>query len=319
MVEYDFSLILLAVVFFTIVVYLASHILGNLTSTVVGVGSVALGSMAASPGYEMDLQENNIQSTQPSIDPLAISGGNSVSGGKAAPVLDIAEHSEKYDSYEDVSQLDGEDPGYLKKIKNVVIDGNNLLYFLKECSGKSEGQPKSYMKHLEHAIGTASKTFTKKQVFFVMKDPSNDKQRIAALSDMGHDATTDYKQAFRDYSEKILKKYPNVRIVIAYGNTKSRDDYACIYLAELLEKSMLLTRDRFRDMKDTAATDSEGLSFKVYGKSHKKYEKMLSRNAMPIIGKWSIQDKLIGYARIKSGDNVIYKTKQGRHVLFIKI
>jgi hypothetical protein len=315
MVEYDFSSILLAVLFFTVVVYLVTHILANLTPAKVGVTAVVMNSMVAS---QEDDEANEIDTVYHDAGVANhVSGGTSnvtenVSGGGEISIVPV---SERYDFYEDVTLLDGIDRDFSKSIKNVVVDGNNLLYYLKDLDKKSTG---SYMKHLEHAIKVASGLFKKKAIFFVMKDPANDTQRNAALSDMGYETNVDYKQAFREYSEKILKKHPSVRIVIAYGDAKARDDYACIYLAELLDNAALLTRDRYRDVQNTAG--AEDLQFKVYGKAHKKFEKLMSRQAMPVIGNWSFRNKLVGYAAVENKSHAgLYKLKkENMHVLLEK-
>ena len=311
MVHYDFTVVLLAVFFLTVVVLVATHIIANLTrekSTAIGLVTAAAVA-ASSSAVEEDEEETN-------HDVVSVPGAPVAVVGSAEPLnVKIDPHNDRYNVYEDVNTLEEIDTKFIKKIKNVVIDGNNLLYFLKEISSNPS---KSYMKHLEHAIKKAAAIFPKKAVFFVMKDPDQPHHKKQALEDMGFDESADFKVAFKEYSEKIITKYPNVRIVVVYGDSKARDDFGAVYLAELLDKSMLLSRDLYRDINKTASTDMSVTKFITYGKSHKKIDDLVKSRAMPNIGNWSFADKLIGFARIKTGDTAIYKTKKGGRVMLIK-
>lgn len=325
MVQYDFTSILLAVFFFTVVVMVATHIIANLTrpKTAVTAGFLAAAAAASSASQTFNKGENTVAYTggdggtgDNPDDNDTIGTEMKVWGSGNIVDIKIEPHTDRYNVYEDITTLEELDKTFMKGIKNVVIDGNNFLYFLKEISKNKEG--KTYMKHLEHAIKKAAAIFPKKAVFFVMKDPNQDHQKRQALEDMGFDLDTDYKQAFREYSEKIVKKHPNVRIVVVYGDSKARDDFGAVYLAELLPKSMLLSRDLYRDVDKTAGTDMNITSFITYGKTHKKIDSLLKSKAMPNIGKWSLADKLIGFARIKTGETAIYKTKKGGRVMLIR-
>lgn len=321
MVEYDFPTILIAVLFFTIVAYLATHMLSNLNAAAkLGVPAVLLAASAASTNVIKDEEEEDADVDVDDVSASALTSDVGVSGGKDSIDVNsvkIVPHTERYNVYEDVNTLEEEDKKLLKKVKNIVIDGNNFLYFLKEISPNKEG--KTYMKHLEHAIKKAVSVFPKKDIFFVMKDPNNEYQMKQALEDMGFDATADYRTSFKEYSEKIVTKYPKVRIVVAYGESKARDDFAAVYLAELLNNSILLSRDLYRDVDKTAGTDMNKTTLVTYGKSHKKFDLLMKSKALPNIGKWSLADKLVGFARIKSGNTSLYKTKNNGRVLLIRL
>jgi hypothetical protein len=309
MVEYDFTVILLAVFFFTVVVLVATHIIANLTRPKSVVPMALVAAATAISAAAKDDEEQDVTDTTGVV---GVTGSGEAEGKIE---VKIEPHTDRYNVYEDVTTLEELDKKYLKSIKNVVIDGNNFLYFLKEISN---GGSKTYMKHLEHAIKKAAAIFPKKAIFFVMKDPNNEQHKKQALEDMGFDENTEYKQAFKEYSEKIIKKFPNVRIVVVYGDSKARDDFGAVYLAELLPKSMLLSRDLYRDVNKTAGTDMEATKFITYGKAHKKIDALVSSKAMPNIGNWSFADKLVGFARIKTGETCVYKTKKGGRVMLIR-
>lgn len=323
MVEYDFFTVLLAVFFFTVVVLIATHIIANLTRPKQLATAVLTAAAAAASSTSTNSNGNSNQSGMIGgpIQAAAVTGSGedtdcSVLGGSIdVKTIKIDPHTDRYNVYEDVTTLEEQDKKYLKSVKNVVIDGNNLLYFMKEISTAAS---KTYMKHLEAAIKKAASIFSKKAVFFVMKDPNNEQHKKQALEDMGFSPDADFKESFKEYSEKIIKKYPNIRIVVVYGDSKARDDFGAVYLAELLPKSMLLSRDLYRDVNKTAGTDMEATTFITYGKAHKKIDALVKSKAMPNIGNWSFADKLVGFARIKTGETAVYKTKKGGRVMLIK-
>ena len=169
------------------------------------------------------------------------------------------------DEYADPDLLIEHDAQYLDKVKNIVIDGNNFLYFFM-------GSDNNYEKYLIAALDYCAENF-KQNVFFVIKDLKIDFN-------------------LKDYAKR------NLRIVVAQGEAKARDDYLTLHIAESLPgKTIILTRDRYRDIHNITA--SEPTSYKVYGKAHVKYNKMFDTGGnFATVGRWTVAQNIMGYAFI---------------------
>ena len=192
-------------------------------------------------------------------------------------LTDSANQSNGYDEYADPDLLIEHDANYLNNVKNIVIDGNNFLYYLM-------GSDNNYEKYLIEALDYCSKNF-KQNVFFVIKDLKIDFN-------------------LKDYA------IDNLRIVVAQGEAKARDDYLVLHIAESLPgKTIILTRDRYRDIHNITA--SEPVSYTVYGKAHVKYNKMFDTNGnFATVGRWTVAAGLMGYASIPDKALGVWTRKQ---------
>jgi hypothetical protein len=326
--ELEPELVIVLIIIFTVVAYLLSYLLANdLSANDIAVPIIA-------SAIALDRTNTTEPNTLTRLDPETgsaiieeestfISGNadNTISGGGKSihksdnPSKYKIIRSSNYDEYEDEALYEGIDKTFVKKAKYVIVDGNNLIYYY--------GVGNSYISSIKKSVELVSKIFPRKIIMFVLKDPETEKQKESAIKDMGQPHITNYSVAFRTFSEEYLKKYPKVKIIIAYNEVKSRDDFAVIYLADLLDDSIVLTRDRFTDLKETSMSNTTDIGFKVFGKSHAKYEKILKKKKFPTIGRWSIKNKLLGYVRTKSDKSLVMKKRTnknsiaGEHVLLI--
>ncbi len=147
-----------------------------------------------------------------------------------------------------------------------------------------------YIDGIDKAAALITSQFPDKSIFFVLKDPETTSQE-AELKALFSVKTI--KQAYKTITKDLLKKYTNIRFVIAYGAAKSRDDFTAIWLTDILgESTILLSRDRYRDISDMY---SNKVKFVVYGKDATKYNKKLNL-AFPHISRGIIKNTLIGYS-----------------------
>jgi hypothetical protein len=180
------------------------------------------------------------------------------------------------DEYADRSLLLEYQKNYMRDVKNIVIDGNNLLYYLM-------GTDRNYEKYLIAALEMCAEF--KKPVFFVIKD-----------------LKIDFNLA--DYATQSL------HIVVATGDAKARDDYLVLRIAESLKgKTIILTRDRYRDIHNITA--SEPTDFTVYGKKAAEYRKLFdTRGNFATVGRWTVAENLMGYAHIEGQKPGVYKRRR---------
>ena len=205
-----------------------------------------------------------------------------------------------YDEYDDKELLIDQLPEYMKDIKYIVIDGNNLIYQLMTLEKQKAYYDKNlnskainYRKHLAEAVELCCKTFKESDIIFVIKDVYNKNQ---------------------EYNYEDLVKCNNVTIVVSSGKLKARDDFTVIYFAELLpEGFILLTRDRFRDVKKTSMHEPD--SNKIYGKNVEKYTKMLKKTTdhFSNIGSWSFNKKLMGYTFSDIPKKGVWKKRKNKN------
>ena len=256
---------------------------------------------------------------------------NLIIGGKDIKKKGIFYHDYKgtkktektaYDEYDDKNLLEEKDKGFIKSVKNIIVDGNNFLYKLYEYKNKTTTQKPNtseYFETLELSIKILSKEFPKKNIFFVMKDPENDSQKQKIMEYM---KCSDMKKCYKKFFNDILKKHPKVKIIIAFGDAKARDDFAALWLSDQLEyKTILLSRDRYSDVNKTNR-DIKDVNFVVYGKGAKKYEKLLNK-PFAFINNYS-RLNLVGYSfgDTKSAfysKKVNNKSIASDHVFIIKI
>ena len=182
-----------------------------------------------------------------------------------AELTDSGNQSAGYDEYADPDLLIDHDDKYLDDVQNIVIDGNNLIYYMM-------GKHHNYERYLITALEYCSKHF-KQNVFFVIKDLKIDFN-------------------LKDFATG------NLHIVVAQGDARARDDFLALHIAESLQgKTIILTRDRYRDIHNITA--SEPASYKVYGNAHKKYSKLFdTKGHFTTIGRWTVSTKMMGFAYI---------------------
>ena len=183
------------------------------------------------------------------------------------------EYADRSDEYADQTLLIEKQKNYMRDVKNIVIDGNNLLYYLM-------GSDRNYEKYLIAALEMCAEF--KKPVFFVIKD-----------------LKIDFNLA--DYATRGL------HIIVATGDAKARDDYLVLRIAEALKgKTIILTRDRYRDIHNITA--SEPTSFTVYGKKAAEYRKLFdTRGNFATVGRWTVAENVVGFANIPGQAPGIYK------------
>jgi len=195
--------------------------------------------------------------------------------------LDIAslediKGGESFDRYDD-ERL------YLSKIsiknRDIIIDGNNLLFYLKNTGNKS------YEYYLDKAIEFCDRFDN--DVYFVIK--LNDKAKV-------------------NIKEKIKNK--NLTVIISKGSSKSRDDYAVINLCSKLKNPLVLSRDRYRDVKDIIIQKPE--SYEVFGKHKNIMEE--KKDSFNILGSWTITDYIAGFSHNEKYDEGLYELARAKNL-----
>jgi hypothetical protein len=310
--QYSIWVIILCVIVITIVAYFATAILAD-APFIQPAPSIATAMLLANSSTPVEMYKTDIDDQgSVGVTDVTTDGTDGAIGGAVVDKehKDVKTASIKqeqhYDEYEDISLRTGIDERYLQDKENIVIDGNNLMYYL------GYNNSLGYIEFMKRTIKFLAKTFKDKEVFFVMKDPPTDELKKASLEEMKMSSKLQYVQAFRQFANKFLKSYKNVHIVVSYGDSKSRDDYAMIYLVDNLPKSILLTRDRFSDMNKTSTKINEDvrLTVKVYGKDHAKHEKIFTSRILPSIGDWSIKGILVGFALASKNDTTGFYNKR---------
>lgn len=219
-----------------------------------------------------------------------------------------------YDEYDD-SKLYEKPIRDIDYFDNIVIDGHNMIHYLinkkYEKPIKNEGDyiamkkdahfitTADYVEMLNKVIQLLQKLFKKKNIFMVIKNPSNDYQLKEFLK-------VTKSKTLDQYFKGLSLKY-DINIIVAEGDAKARDDYAAIYLTELLDNSILLSRDRFSDIDKTLKI--QNIKYKVYGDNAEEYERRFKSIGYPNIGRWSFSHKLIGYSFVKNYPTNIYEKK----------
>jgi len=286
--EFTFWELFLIIVIITIGLYLG---FAPAAASAAVLGGVALAASSATPsppeGFRNEYptsipvipaREDNLQE-EPSL---------SVLGGRRAG------KSKKYkgDEYDDGNLLGSFNSNVSKAFNSIVVDGTNFIYALyeyeknKSASGVSSDEYLSYMKK---SIKLLSKHFAGKDLYVVFKDPETEHQTAQLLQITG---TSDIKSAHKKLFDPLLKGYEDLHIVVAYGDAKYRDDYAAIWLADVIGKdSILLSRDRYRDVSDM---ENIQLSFVVYGRRAEKLTKLFQ---LPFssVSKSAVKANLVGY------------------------
>lgn len=186
------------------------------------------------------------------------------------PNVPLAKQPVSFDEYEDKATYYKKLPNFNKEIRNVVIDGANFIHYIK---------PKTHYDHLEYiekSIKILRKKLPGKNIYFIVKDDGPAEKQL--------DKTRLQK----------LAKNPLVHILVSQGDTKARDDYLAILMTELLgEKTILLTRDRYRDIQNISGSHTN--DYKIFSKNEKKIQKLLKSTEDTTVGKWSFMKRNLGY------------------------
>lgn len=215
-----------------------------------------------------------------------------------------------YDEYDDDSLID-EQISHDKNFKNVVIDTNNFIYFLRNHqkahqSKKGKMTAREYIGSLRKVVAMLSKQFKDKELYFVVKDPDTDEQERDLLS---LTKTSKIRDAHKKIFEDLVIDFPNCRFIAAYGDAKYRDDYAAIWIADTLpDETILLSRDRFRDV---SSMESRKLTFKTYGKRAAAINKIINK-PFNFVSRGAVRTSLIGYAFTTSRAPGFYRKRKNR-------
>ena len=209
--------------------------------------------------------------------------------------------NKQYDEYDDESLLRELDPKMIKSFDNIVIDGTNFIYQYRSFMNsnlRNSMDAKEQLSLIKKSVALLSKHFPDKNLYFVFKDPENEKQVADLLKTL---AVDNIKQAHKKFFSELAKEYTKARFVVAYGDAKYRDDYAAIWLSDTLpDETILLSRDRFRDVNSMA---SASLKFKTYGKRASSIDKIINK-PFNFVTKGAVKSSLVGYSfskKIKSG------------------
>lgn len=233
--------------------------------------------------------------------------------------------SQGYDEYDDTDMLVEKNDSVLKDIDNIVIDGNNFIYALKDYkTDKSMLSIEKYTKYIKDMLNIFTDLFPRKKLFVIMKDPETKIQleemhrynnRGIGKVDKLSESRITYKQLqtiCKIYFESILRDYPKVCFVVAYGTESYRDDYAAIWTADILDNgtnnSLLLSRDRYRDVSEMKTND---IRMVVYGKSAAMINKKINK-PFTYVTKGAVKNNLTGYTFSKKQRSGFYEKLVGK-------
>lgn len=226
-------------------------------------------------------------------------GVMNISGGK--------DGKDEYDSVDAIKEIDKE-----FVYDNMIVDGNNFLHKLYDFENPKAKNPDTSQrfKYLEKSIKILYEELPNRKIFFVLKDPDvHEKDVMEYLKDYKGETI---RTKFKSYFKKLLSKYPTVRVVMAYGQAKSRDDFTCIHLANILGKgTVLLSRDRYRDIIDIDS-DNTKVNIVVYGKQSATWTKKFKKPFM-YADKATVVDSLIGFTFSRDAITLLYKKFTSKH------
>ena len=211
-----------------------------------------------------------------------------------------------YDEYDDASMLRGIDKKFINTFDNVVIDGNNFIYRLRELNkDETELNINKYSKYLELTCNILTKSLPNKNIFIVLKDPESDKRKNEFINFVGE---TNIKDAHKKYFSKLLKKYKNTHFVVAYGSVKHRDDYATIWVSDVIQNSIILSRDRYRDVHQMSSSDIEMI---IYGSDADRLNTKINK-PFTHVTKGVVKNNLVGYTFTKNKKSGFYDKDTGK-------
>lgn len=217
----------------------------------------------------------------------------------------------QYDEYDDAELLKELDPNMIKSFDNIVIDGSNFTHRMREdLFGSTKSiSAKENLEYIRKAVILAVKHFPEKNIYFVFKDPETEFQEKDLINIM---QAKNVRDAHKKFFNPLSKEFPKVRFVIAYGDAKYRDDYAAIWLADTLpDETILLSRDRYRDVQDMS---SSKLKFVTYGKRANSINKIINK-PFNFVTKGSVKASLVGYSFSKKRKSGFYDKDTNRKSL----
>lgn len=217
----------------------------------------------------------------------------------------------QYDEYDDAELLKELDPTAMKSFDNIVVDGNNFIHRIRDdlYHSKKSVSAQENLDCIRKAVELLVKHFPEKNIYFVSKDPENEHQEKDLIQEM---SAKNVRDAHKKFFNPITKKHPKVRFVIAYGEAKYRDDYAAIWLADTLpDDTILLSRDRYRDVQDMA---SAKLKFTTYGKRASAINKIINK-PFNFVTKGAVKAALVGYSFSKKRKSGFYDKDVNRKSL----
>lgn len=249
---------------------------------------------------------------------LALGGGIGRTDGAGRKGRRV-DHYDEYDAADAIKEIDMD-----FVYDNMIVDGNNFLHRLFQFENPNLKNPNTEQRftYLEKSIELLYNEMPNRKIFFVMKDPDvHEEDVMKYLVDYSGDSI---RTKFKSYFTKLLSKYPTVRVVMAYGKAKSRDDFTCIHLANILgSNTILLSRDRYRDVTDIDA-DNTKVNIVVYGKKAASWNKKFKKPFM-YADKATVVDSLVGFTFSKDAITLMYKKHTSRksaasdHVLNILV
>jgi hypothetical protein len=219
------------------------------------------------------------------------------------PYVRYGSSEKSYDEYDDKNLLNAKDEELINTVDNVIVDGNNLIYKVHEYEG-NEGHPtvKEYFDLLKKIIQKLYDELPGKAILFVIKDPETESQSTRVKEYLN---CKTIKSGYKKHMSALVKKYPSVRIVVAYGKDKPRDDFAALWLSDQLgDKTILLSRDRYSDVTKTNR-NVDKVEFITYGKNASKYNKILNKPFAHIDK--SSRTSLVGYSFSKKHKSAFYQ------------
>ncbi len=226
---------------------------------------------------------------------------------KACETIIKKKKKNSYDEYDDEKLLGELLPNFAKSFDNIVIDGNNMLFQYAISKGKSPcSTAQEYISNIKEMAKLLNEHFGDKNLYYVFKDSETKKQEadLMALT-----KTDKPRTAHKKIFEELYVKYPNTRFVVAYGDEKYRDDYAAIWLADTLpDDTILLSRDRFRDVSDMK---SQKLKFTTYGKRASKINKIINK-PFNFVTKGSVKSALVGYSFNDNNKSGFYQKNKNK-------
>ena len=226
---------------------------------------------------------------------------------KAPIILNIIKGGSAYDEYDDKNLLDAKDEDFIKSINNIIIDANNFIYKLNDYIGGNTLDTNKYFELLNIIIEKLNIELPNKNIFIVLKDPENDKQLIAVKEFLGDD---NLKKGYKKYFNKLLKQYKNTRVLMTYGEIKSRDDFGILWLSDQLgDNTIILSRDRYSDIIETNKQNDK-IKFIVYGNNASKYNKLLNKSFTHITN--ASRNNLVGYSFSKKYNTAFYSKMKNK-------
>ena len=226
-----------------------------------------------------------------------------------------------YDEYDDNDLLIELDNNKLDNFDNIVVDGNNFIHKIQynKSSKRTSAQKidtKTIIKLLNESLDILTFHFPNKNIYFVFKDPENDYQEEDLMKIT---KTKSVREAHKKLFTDLVKKYPKTRFIVAYGSAKYRDDYAAIWLSDILpDNTILLSRDRY---KDVGEMESKKIKFITYGKRAKSINKLINK-PFNYVTKGTVKSSLIGYSfnnELKSGfyNKLVNKNSSASDIVYI--